>query len=338
MIDTPELGETVATLRERGLLKSDTPLAFTEEQHRPWFVSLLLGVAGWLAGLFLLSFLGLTIRPDSGVTIFIIGVLLLGAAWMMYRADRALVFLDQFALALSIAGQFAVAWAVLRDAHSAFVMSGTVLLLQWVVFALMPNRAARTLAALFAGIAWTYTVHFALHPGSSESFFWQFDREPVRTGFGWSLIQWLLTWAPLLGLAGYLTASETRWMASRRRVLARPLLTGLLIGLALGGLAAYPFNWLAFGSEAIGIELNWYSLFALLGIAMAVFAAYCAFRLRNPAIVGFAVAAALLHLVKFYFLYGTSLTWKAVIMGCLGVVLVGAGLLTQARVRSEAPP
>jgi hypothetical protein len=337
MIDRPETGELIATLRERGLLRSDTPLNLTADSDRPWFVSLMTGVAGWLAGIFLLGFIGLTLELDSSVTIFVIGVVLLAVAWMMYRADRQLVFLDQLALALSIAGQFAVAWALLDDAHSAFVMAGTILLLQLVVFALMPNRAARTIAALFAVLAWVYTVHFLLHPGNLESLFWE-RREAVRTGFGWSLAGWLLTWVPPLALTWVLTTRESHWMANAYRDRSRPLLSGLLVGIAIGGLAAYPLTSIVFGSEAIGIGMNWYALFPLLAIAMAVFAAYCAFQLRNLGLLGFAILAALVHLSKFYFLYGTSLTWKAVIMACLGVAMLGAGLLARARAAREVAP
>ena len=340
MIDRPGVGELIAALRERGLLKSDTPLMFTEDNHRPWFVALMTGAAGWLAGLFLLGFIGLTVRPDSSITIFVIGAVLLGVAWVMYRADRELVFLDQLALALSIAGQFAVAWALLEDSNSAFVMSGTVLLLQLVVFALMPNRAARTIAALFAVIAWVYTVHFALFPGKTHSIFWLWERDPARTGFAWSLAGWLISWVPLIALTGYLATRESRWMASPRRVLARPLFTGLAVGIAIGGLAVQPFSTFMIGldSQDIGIGMNWYALFPLLAIAMALFAAYCAFQLRSLGLLGFAILAALVHLSKFYFLYGTSLTWKAVIMGCLGVAMVGAGLLVRARAANEAQP
>jgi len=337
LIDTPEVGEIVAALRDRGLLKSDTPLPFTEDNHRPWFVSLMTGAAGWLAGLLLLFFLGLTLKPGSGTSIFIIGVVLLGTAWMMYRAARELVFLDQLALSLSIAGQFAVAWALLEDAHSAFVISGTALLLQFMVFVIMPNYAARIIAAFFAVIAWIYTVQSALHPGNLESFFWQRESDAVRTGLAWSLISWLLSWAPLLALAWYLTTRESSWMAHARRSLARPLLTGLLLGLACGGAILQPFAMAFFGTGIVGLGMNWYALFPLLAIAVAVFAAFCAFQLRNLGLLGFAVFAALMHLAKFYYLYGTSLTWKSVIMVCVGVALVGVSLAVKAQVAREAP-
>ena len=53
-----------------------------------------------------------------------------------------------------------------------------------------------------------------------------------------------------------------------------------------------------------------------------MFSAYGAFRTRSLALLGFAVFAALLHVSRFYYLYGTTLMWKSVIM-----LVAGAGLL-----------
>ena len=96
----------------RGVIAADAATPPEEHNDRPWFIALLQGVAGWLAGIFLLAFLGLVFKPENALPSDRLGVLLLLAAWVMYHADRDAVFLDQFALALSIAGQFAVAWAV----------------------------------------------------------------------------------------------------------------------------------------------------------------------------------------------------------------------------------
>ena len=42
---------------------------------------------------------------------------------------------------------------------------------------------------------------------------------------------------------------------------------------------------------------------------------------------GLAIAAALLHLSRFYYLFGTSLMWKSAIMLGLGALMVVAGYL-----------
>ena len=124
-------------------------------------------------------------------------------------------------------------------------------------------------------------------------------------------------------------------MAGPLRVFLRPILVGLLLALSLGGIASEPFMVVVFGTQEIGRNLSIWALFPLLSIALALFSAYGAFRLRSDGLAGFAVIAALLHLARFYYLYGTSLTWKAVIMVCLGVVLLGGGMWLA---RREAAP
>lgn len=323
---SPAYQEFVALLRARGVIPEKAPPA--QGVDRPWFVALLQGVAGWLAGIFLLVFVGLIFKPESTGAILMVGVLLLGGAWAMYHADRDAVFLDQLALAISIAGQFAVAWGVVKEDSSGLPIAATMLGLQIFVLLIMPNKVARTLAALFATIAWVFTVRFLLRPGQGEQIFFDEGHSGYVPPLGaWTLpLAWALTWVPLLAIAGWLIRNETRWMSSGLRRYARPLLTGTLLGLSLGGIAAEPFTVFALGIESMGMRFSWWALFPLLSVALAMFSAWGAFRVRSHALLGFAVFAALMHLSRFYYLYGTTLMWKSVIMLAAGAVLLLAGL------------
>jgi hypothetical protein len=321
-MSTASYSEFVALLRSRGVIPDKSHPA--PELGRPWFVALLQGVAGWLAGIFLLTFMGLMFRPESTGTILLLGGLLLAAAWVLYRADRNAVFLDQLALAISIAGQFAVAWGILKDDPSGLSVALTLLILQICVWLIMPNKIARTLAALFATIAWVFTVRFLIRPGQGEQLL--FDDwggyTPPMLG-AWTVpVGWAATWLPILAIVVWLIRNEVQWMSSGIRSHARPLLTGLLLGLSLGGIATEPFTVFVLGTETMGLRFSWWALFPLLSVALAMFSAYGAFRTRSSALLGFAVFAALLHVSRFYYLYGTTLLWKSVIM-----LVVGAGLL-----------
>ena len=315
--------EFVDLLRSRGIIPARSPSE--RNFDRPWFVTLLQGVAGWLAGIFLLAFVALIFKPESTGSIFTLGAVLLAAAWALYRADRDAVFLDQLALAISIAGQFAVAWGIVKDDFSGLPLASTLLALQIVVLIVMPNKVARTLAALFATIAWVFTVRFLLRPGQGEQIFFEHGGDVMPMLGAWTLpVAWVLTWLPLLALAGWLIRHEARWMSSGLRRYARPLLTGTLLGLSLGGIAAEPFTVFALGIESLGMRFSWWALFPLLSVALAMFCAWGAFRVRSHGLLGFAVLAALLHLSRFYYLFGTTLLWKAVIMLVAGAVLVFA--------------
>jgi uncharacterized membrane protein len=79
-----------------------------------------------------------------------------------------------------------------------------------------------------------------------------------------------------------------------------------------------------------------WALLPLLSIALALFAAFNAFALRNQGLIGVAIVAALAHLARFYYLYGTTLTIKSAIMLGAGLLLLGAGRLLARRVQVPA--
>lgn len=318
------LATLVEGLRMRGVIPADAPVPEILEHDRPWFIAALQGIAGWLAGIFLLVFIAMIVEPDSTAGLVVCGAVLLASAWGLYYAGRNAVFLDQFALALSIAGQFALAAAVVKDVKMGVAVAALLLLLQCVVFGIMPNKIARTLAAFFASIAWIYMVRLFLRPGHDNLLFADdnFLFESARLGGASVPVGWVVTWAPLIFATWWLVRRETSWMATGARVFARPLLSGLLLGLALGGIVTEPLSLFALGVQEMGVPFSLWSLFPLLSISLAVYVAHCAFRVQSYAVLGLAIVAALVHLSRFYYLYGTTLMWKSALM-----LLVGAALL-----------
>ena len=328
--------ELVEALRARGVIEADVAAIAAAGSDRPWFIALLQGVAGWFAGIFLLVFVGILIEPESTASIVICGVILLASAWGLYFADRNAVFLDQLALALSIAGQIALAWAIIKDSKSAAFVSAMLLVLQCAVFAAMPNKIARTLAALFASIAWIYLIRFWLRPGGRGDLFFGHDglyHAPLLGGASVP-IGWIVTWAPLVLATWWLVRREALWMAHGAAAFARPALAGMLLGLSFGGIVTEPLSLFALGVQEMGIPFSLWSLFPLLSIALAMYAAHTAFRVQSHGLMGVAIFAALVHLSRFYYLYGTTLMWKSGLM-----LLIGAALLLTAialRRRGEA--
>jgi hypothetical protein len=315
--------ELMDALRERGVIKTEVPALDAAGSDRPWFIALLQGIAGWLAGVFLLVFVGILIEPDSTASIATCGIILLGSAWGLYYADRNAVFLDQFALALSIAGQIALAWAIIKDARNAALVSALLLVLQCAVFVVMPNKVARTLAALFASIAWVYLIRFWLRPAGGDRFFADDGLYHAPLLGGASVpVGWMVTWLPLVFGTWWLVRREAVWMARGAAKFARPALTGMLLGLSFGGIVTEPLSLFALGVEQLGVPFSLWSLFPLLSIALAVYAAHTAFRVGSSGLVGVAIFAALVHLSRFYYLYGTTLLWKSVLMLFIGVALL----------------
>jgi Domain of unknown function (DUF4401) len=311
-------------LAERGLLPAEVndndPIAREETQDRPWYISLLLGLSGWIAGLFLLGFVG-AVYFSVTQNATIAGVILLVSAWALFRVDVEGAFVSQLALALSIAGQFALLFG-LSD-NLALRRSGDIaaiaLVLQIALVALMPSRMHRSMSALFATIAW---VVFIRSLYGNDLFGGFSTRQPLESpSLTLALSSWALAWAPI-GIALYFAVvREPLWMASRWCRVIRPAAIGLAAGLAWATLFSHPFESLRFADAT---REGWLAIWPLLSAMAAVAALAAGFALKHRALMGAAMIAALLHVSHFYYAMGTTLLIKSVVMVAIGVLLLVA--------------
>ena len=315
-----------ATLAARGLLPAGTRRSPEPAPDRPWFVGALLGFSGWLAGLFGLGFLGMLFRPERAGGFLVIGSVLLGVALALYRAPAG-AFIEQVALAFSIAGHVSLTVALGRWTESPWGTAFLVLLLQGAWLLVAPQRTARLLAALFGCVAWALAVRFA---------WWGHDFTASRSAeipLGAALAGWFLVWGPVLLGVRLLVGAEATWLAAGRQRLVRPLLTGLLLALTCGTLASQPLQGLLFWDPAGPPRANWLALWPLLSVGAALFALATAHALRSRALMGASIAAALLHVFHFYMLVGTTLLVKSAIMAVVGALLLAGAAWLERRGR-----
>jgi hypothetical protein len=301
----------------------------SEAPERPWFIGLLLGVAGWFAGLLLLVFIGAILRPDSGPGALTTGFVLLAAAWGLFKVDRDGAFVSQLALAFSIAAQFALLFGL----HETLFKSGqggiasiafVALAIQVALVPAMPNGLHRSMSTLFACIAWAIFVRYGLW----DQPFWP-DWGPNRpkappTSLAMALAGWIVAWAPAGGALYLLARKEPAWMAAGRQAIARPVAAGLVLGLAFATLISHPFETFSLFGDAP--KVGWLALWPLLSALASLGALAAAFALGSRGLMGLCVLAALLHLSHFYYAMGASLLLKSVLM--LGM---GAACLVAAR-------
>ncbi len=324
--------ELQQALQARGLMSdaaAAAPAARPADPHeRPLAIGLLLGASGWVAGLFTLAFVATLFRPDTASQAALSGGVLLAAAWGLFKADGdgRQVFVAQLALALSIAGQCLMLFAMSQHARGIAPTAGAALLLQSVLALAMPNRLHRTLSTLFASIAWALTLRFGLF---GEPEFWHDRGALSATSTTAALAGWLFAWLPVaLGLAG-LVRTEAVWMARGWQPVLRPIATGLIVGLGFATIASQPFEsfrWFG-GHEVDAGGLAWWPLLSAAG-ALAALAA--AFALRQRGLMGACVVAALLHVSHFYYALGTPLLVKSISMLALGgALLVAAHALSR---------
>ncbi|HEY8907532.1 MAG TPA: DUF4401 domain-containing protein, partial [Rhodoferax sp.] len=283
---------------------------------RPWYISLLLGVSGWLAGVFMLGFVAMLFRPDSTGAAAVSGVVLLAAAWGLYQADREGAFTSQLALALSIAGQCLMLFAINEHRHSIAAIAGSAIVLQAVMVLLMPNPLHRTLSTLFAMIAWAVMLRFGLFDEPE----WNSSRADAPS-LAPALLGWVLAWGPMLAALWWLVRTEAQWMARGWAAVVRPVLVGLIVGLAFATLASQPFEEFRWWGTAQA-RPAWLALWPLLSAGAALSAVAAAFALRSRALIGACIVAVLLHISHFYYALGTSLLIKSLLMLAMGVALL----------------
>ena len=320
-----------SVMAKHGLIDAQAaPLPFGAE-GRPWYVSLVLGGAGWLASFFMLAFVFILFEPDSAVAASVLGAIMLGAGYGLYSADRDNAFFEQLALALSLAGQLALMYAVADATNSAVAVAAFTTIQSAVLVRVLPNHFAKLLSTFFACVAWALVVRLGVW---GENLF---DQGRIAVSLAPALLGWCLIWLPIAVALHLLIEREPQWMASDARRIARPALTGLMFALAFGTWASEPFGTLPFRTPPSEVPVNWLTLWPLLGVAAALFAGVCAFRLRHRGMIGVAIAGALLHLVQFYYLLGVSLVVKSYIMLALGGVLLLVARFVRTRADGPSP-
>jgi len=293
---------------------------------RPWYIGLLLGASGWLAGGFLLVFVAMLFHPDTAGAAAVSGAVLLAAAWGLFQVDRDGAFTSQLALALSFAGQCFVLFAMVEQRQSLAVVAGAAFMLQATMLLVMPNRLHRLMSALFALIAWALMWRFGLFGEPS----WSAANDNAAS-LPAALGGWWVTWLPVGALLWLLIRHEPTWIARGWAPVLRPALTGLIVGIAFATLISYPlesFRW--WGSAPA--HTDWLALWPLLSATAALAAVAAAFALGSRALIGACIVAVLLHVSHVYFALGTSLLLKSLLM-----LVMGGALLFAAR-RLAAQP
>ena len=158
------VAQTWQTLKSAGLTDSEKPPQ--TELEAPWFVRLLQGFAGWLAALLILAFIGVSFwsffRDEYAHVAVILAVIAHAVAWPLL-SKRSNEFLDQLGLAISIAGQFLMAFGVLMsfsfEGYTGFIVLGVYQLL--LVF-VMPNSIHRFLSACFSVISLSWGMRHSM--------------------------------------------------------------------------------------------------------------------------------------------------------------------------------
>lgn len=137
-----------------GLAAGAMPAA--SEIHTPWYVRVMLGIAGIIAAVFLFGFVGVAfvfVLQSQSASIAV-GLMVIAAAYLVFRAAPRNDFTVMFALAASIAGQgLVIAGLHLSTQTSSWAAFA---LLEAALALLMPNAIHRFLSSFAAATAFGF--------------------------------------------------------------------------------------------------------------------------------------------------------------------------------------
>jgi len=332
------LPELSAALTSRGLLAEGQELAIEagpEVITSPWYVQVMMGVCAWFAGIFLLASVVMFVfelffhgHENWGAFLIVSGCVCAGATFLYSVVSENGTFGSQFALAMSCAGQIGIGASLGGLGGVRTALWGTMILQIALIF-LIRNRLHRVLMSTGAVILWAFATHEILFreiPGvaiwgsrSPESYVISID----------SVALWLAVWSPVAYLAWWLVRHEADWMAEGREKLLRPVTYGVVGALSIAPLATHPASlWMAMGlGSSRGFTDGSHgatALWPLLAMFLAMLGLALAFAIRNRPLMGVAIIFGLLEVSTFYYVLGTTLLVKSIVMIVLGMVLIAS--------------
>jgi hypothetical protein len=131
------------------------------DAYAPWYVRVMLGIAGWIAALFLLGFIGAAFEfvIHSKTASVAVGFMLIAGAYAGFRAAPRGDFISMFSLATSFAGQALVIFGlgIMEDARNGMPWT-MIAAIEALLALLMPNFMHRVVSAYVAGVALAYAL------------------------------------------------------------------------------------------------------------------------------------------------------------------------------------
>jgi hypothetical protein len=341
-----------AQLGRAGLAGGEMP---REEGHGPWYVRLMLGLAGCIAAAFLIGFVavGLEFVVQSKPGSIFAGVLMIASAYVLFLTSRT-DFSAMFGLAVSVAGQALLAYGLFR------MLEGLGRATPWLMMAAIEGALAAAMAhyihrllsayaaVLMLAAAFAVSGAAALAPAiaaAAVAYVWLNELQspglharlhPIAYGLTLGLINVeIFNWGGKPFLAAFARPDAVDW--------ARPWMGELLVLATLlfvvwrliaraGWEPREPRSMMALATAAL---IGGASLKAP-GIAAGFIIVLLGFSNGNRVLWGLGIASLLLYVSGYYYLLDATLLFKSGVLAASGVVLLGARWLLLRRIVPDA--
>jgi hypothetical protein len=306
----------------------------------PWYVRLMLGIAGCIAAGFLIGFVGVGLRVvwESKAGSVAGGLAMIGAAYALFRAGRG-DFGSMFGFAVSVAGQALLAVGLFRilDTDRGAAEWAVMATVEASLAILMPNTLHRLASAFAAAVflALALQIHGAsdLVPGiiaAAVAALWLNELRAAQHRRTIAPVAYGLTLALVFieaefgdrSLAGFFGA-RTPWTPPW---LGEGLMVGALLAVVIAvarraGWALREPRMLLTIAAAAAIGT---ASFKAPGVAAGLMIVLLGFANGNRVLTGAGIAALLFYVSKYYYLLEVTLLVKSGVLAATGVALLAA--------------
>ena len=338
-------------LQSGGLVEGEIPPA--EIAESPWYVRVMLGVAGWIGSLFLLGFVGagFAFVMENAIAALVVGGLVSGGAYAIFKARQYSDFFTQFGLAVGLAGQMMLIYGLFEMFnHNESLVYGLIFVIEALLTLLMPNFIYRVLSSLAAALALTFALHSAGVYGLASGFLaagfalvWLQDVrwvrfseicQPAGYGLAFSLLYYKagIFWGRWIWWS---RSAGTNWLSQNAPWLGKALILIVFVVVVIvllkrmqiiiasrSGIAAL---------AAAGLAIA--AAFTAPGLGQAVLILIIGFSVCNRVLLGIGLLASGAFLSNYYYLLQSTLLHKSLLLISIGAVL----LISRVLVRTWLP-
>jgi hypothetical protein len=329
-----------ARLASAGLTTGDMPAA--EEAHTPWYVRVMLGIAGLIAAGFLFGFVGMAFAfvLESKTASFAVGLMVITVAYALFRAAPRNDFTSIFALAASFAGQGLVIFGVFgffERQGAGGLPWAAIAAIEAVLALAMPNFIHRAVSAYAAGLCFAYAcaasganVVAAGVVAAAVAFAWLNEARlgkrhamvtPIAYGLTLSFVQieGVAPFSHSIGMMFGPRPAPVAWPWIGEALVAAALLVTVAVLLKRTGRGLQQSRAILalVAAAAIGA-----ASFTAPGIAGGLMIALLGFANGNRVLLGLGIAALLLYVSSYYYLLAATLLVKSGVLAATGVVLL----------------
>ena len=317
------------------------------EGHTPWYVRVMLGVAGFIAALFLVGFVGAAFAGlmKSEAARMVFGLAMIASAYGLFRAAPRSDFGAMFALSVSFAGQAMLAWSLFDLMRPRFGSLPWALLaaLEAILALVVPNVIHRVASAYAAGVAFMFAMAatgagaLALAVGvlaAAVAALWlnelrlgRFHELLAPVGYGLTLAYIQAEISSDFGDAMLRLMTQRspddpslRPWVGQALVAATLVITAAALLRRAGWILSATRSVLALASVvAIGA-----ASFKASGVAGGLMIVLLGFANGNRVLAGAGIAALLFYISKYYYLLDATLLAKSGVLALTGAALLGA--------------